>query len=276
MIDLIKKAFEEDMPNGDLTTESLGIKEVRGQARLVAKQDLVLSGQEIFEKSIKYIAPDTKIDWQFEDGNGIYKNQVVALLTGNLIEILKAERVALNFIGHLSGIATLTKKYVNCVQHTQTQILDTRKTTAGFRVLEKKAVVDGGGKNHRINLSQSILIKDNHINAVGGIEIAISRVQISSKHSDRPIEVEVQNLDEVKIAVQKNANCILLDNMDNKTMQDALELIPKEIQTEASGNMNLERVKEVAELGVTYISVGALTHSPPAADFSLKFDWRSA
>jgi nicotinate-nucleotide pyrophosphorylase (carboxylating) len=178
--------------------------------------------------------------------------------------------VALNFLGHLSGIATLTAKFVKEAAGTATKILDTRKTTPGFRELEKRAVVHGGGVNHRMNLSTAVLIKDNHITVMGGITAAVSRVR---EHTKLPVEVEVKNLDEIKEAVSLNVQRILLDNMNNELLKQATDLIPKEIETEASGNMNLQRIKSVAETGVSYISVGALTHSAPVADVSLLFDW---
>lgn len=270
MIDLIKKAFEEDLPTGDLTTRSLQLDAIHGQAKLLAKQDLVLSGCDIFSTCILYMDPEAKISWQFKDGNSVLKNQIAALVTGNLVRILQAERVALNFLCHLTGIATLTKKFVQQIRHTDTQILDTRKTTPGWRELEKKAVHDGGGTNHRMNLSDAILIKDNHIAACGGVQNAIERARKSSK---LPIEIECKTLYEVEIAIQYDIQQILLDNMDSETLKKSLKSIPKSIKTEASGNMTLDRVREIAELGVNFISVGAITHSAPYADMSLKFDW---
>lgn len=270
LLELIRAAINEDMPNGDVTTESLALKPRDGRARLKAKEDLVLSGAAAFEQSMQMLEPSVRIKWHFEEGDTILKNQNICTIEGDLIQILKAERVALNFLGHLSGIATLTNRFAKEVAGTKTKILDTRKTTPGYRDLEKKAVVHGGGFNHRMNLSDAILIKDNHITVMGGIAKAVERTR---QHSPLPIEVEARTLDEVKEAVAVKAHRILLDNMDNDMLKKALELIPEGIATEASGNMNLARVGSVAATGVDFISVGALTHSAPVADVSLIFQW---
>lgn len=268
--ELIKAAIKEDMPSGDVTTESLAVRPKMGEAILKAKNDLVLSGSVIFEQTIEFLEPNIKIKWFFEEGDFIFKGQNICQIEGDLIQLLKAERVALNFLGQLSGIATLTRQFVKAVEGTKTRILDTRKTTPLFRELEKRAVVHGGGLNHRFNLSDAILIKDNHISLMGGITAAVNRTR---QHSQLPIEVEASNLDQVKEAVSLNVNRILLDNMNNELLTQALKLIPEQIKTEASGNMSLERVGSVAKLGVDFISVGALTHSAPCADVSLLFDW---
>jgi nicotinate-nucleotide pyrophosphorylase (carboxylating) len=268
--ELIRAAIKEDMPHGDITTESLALKPRQGRARLIAKEDLVLSGSSLLEQSMQLLEPNCLIKWHFEEGDPVLKGQIICTIEGDLVQILKAERVALNFLGHLSGIATLTRRFVKKIEGTKTQILDTRKTTPGFRELEKRAVTHGGGKNHRMNLSASILIKDNHISVMGGISKAIARVR---EHSTLPIEVETRNLDEVKEALSMNAKHLLLDNMDNEMLKQALAIIPADVMTEASGNMTLERVQSVAQLGVTFISVGALTHSAPCADVSLIFAW---
>lgn len=269
-MDLIKLALREDMPNGDVTTESLAVRPRHGECILRAKSDLVLSGSSAFEQTMNFLEPHAKLNWLFADGDVVFKNQTICSIEGDLIQILKAERVALNFLGRLSGIATLTREYAKAVTGTKTQILDTRKTTPLFRELEKKAVVHGGGQNHRFNLSDALLVKDNHISLIGGIEKAVERIR---QHSNLKLEVEASNLDQVKQCVALKVDRILLDNMSNETLADALKLIPPEIKTEASGNMNLARVRSVAELGVDFISVGALTHSAPTADVSLLFDW---
>lgn len=270
LLELIRAAIKEDMPQGDVTTESLALKPRMGRARLKAKEDIVLSGAMAFEQSMQSLEPTCRIKWHFEEGDEILKNQIICTIEGDLVQILKAERVALNFLGHLSGIATHTRRFVKKIEGTKTKILDTRKTTPAFRDLEKRAVVHGGGVNHRMNLSSAILIKDNHIAVMGGIKNAIERVR---EHSSLSIEVEARTLDEVKEAVSMNVQRILLDNMDNETLKQALLLVPEDVETEASGNMNLERVRSVAELGVDFISVGALTHSAPCADVSLIFHW---
>lgn len=273
LLEMIYAAIKEDMPHGDLTTESLALSPRIGEAHLIAKMDMVLSGTAPFEESILVLEPNARVKWFFKEGDKILNKQVICQISGDLMQILKAERVALNFLGHLSGIATLTRKYVERVQHTSTQILDTRKTLPIFRELAKKAVFHGGGKNHRTHLSEAILIKDNHISVAGGLTAAVTRIR---EHCKQSIEVECSDLNQVQEAIALNVQCILLDNMSNEMMKDALKIIPSEIQTEASGNMNLERVQSVAELGVTYISVGALTHSAPTADVSLLFNWNQA
>jgi nicotinate-nucleotide pyrophosphorylase (carboxylating) len=271
--DLIKAAIKEDMPKGDVTTESLALLPRQGRAKLIAKEDLVLSGTGPFEQAMNALDPQVRVQWHFEEGQSILKKQILCTIQGDLIQVLKAERIALNFLGHLSGIATLTRRFVQQIAHTKTQILDTRKTLPGYRELEKRAVVHGGGNNHRFNLSEAILIKDNHIAIMGGIQGAVTRIR---QHSDKPIEVEARSLEEVKEAVNMEVRRILLDNMSNEMLKEALALIPEEIETEASGNMKLDRVASVAELGVDYISVGALTHSAPSADVSLMFDWENS
>lgn len=268
--ELIRAAFREDMPHGDVTTESLALKPRPGRARLKAKEDIVLSGAMAFEQSMQALEPSVRIKWHFEEGDEILKNQIICTLEGDLVQILKAERVALNFLGHLSGIATFTRRFVKQVEGTKTKILDTRKTTPAFRELEKKAVVHGQGVNHRMDLSSAILLKDNHISVMGGITAAVNRVR---EYSSLPVEVETSTLEQVQEAVSLNVQRLLLDNMNNETLREAMKLIPEGIETEASGNMNLERVRSVAELGVHYISVGALTHSAPCADVSLVFQW---
>jgi len=269
-IEIIKAALKEDMPTGDITTESLAVKPKIGEAILKAKADIVLSGSTVFEQTIQFLEPNAKLKWLFEEGDLIYKGQNICVIEGDLIQILKAERVALNFLGRLSGIATLTRQYVKAIEGTRTVILDTRKTTPLYREFEKKAVVHGGAQNHRFNLSDAVMVKDNHISLMGGITAAVERIR---RHCDLAIEVEASNLDQVKECVSLNIHRILLDNMNNETLKQALKLIPANIKTEASGNMTLERVRSVAEIGVDYISVGALTHSAPTADVSLLFDW---
>lgn len=269
--DLIKAAIKEDMPNGDVTTDSLGLTPKPGKAALKAKEDIVLSGLLPFETTVSMLEPNVKIKWHFEEGQRILKGQNICSLEGDLIQILKAERVALNFLGHLSGIATHTRRFVDAVAGTKTRILDTRKTLPGYRDLEKKAVVHGGGLNHRMNLSTAILIKDNHIAMLGGVKNAVERTR---KNTNLDIEVEADTIDDVKVAVALKVKRILLDNMNTHTLTEARALIPEDIETEASGNMTLERVPEVAKIGIDFISVGALTHSAPVADVSLRFDWQ--
>jgi nicotinate-nucleotide pyrophosphorylase (carboxylating) len=217
------------------------------------------------------LEPGAKLKWHFEEGQQVLNKQIICTLQGDLVQILKAERVALNFLMHLSGIATYTSAFVQRVESSSTRILDTRKTLPGYRDLEKRAVLHGGGSNHRMNLSSAVLIKDNHIAVMGGITQAVMRIR---DHIDgQPIEVEARTLDDVRECVSLQVQRILLDNMNNDLLAQAVALIPPEIETEASGNMNLERVASVAATGVKYISVGALTHSAPSADISLMFHW---
>ncbi len=267
---MIVEAFAEDIPRGDVTTEGLGLKERIGDAKLVAKEDLVLAGRYVFEDCVKHIVPEMQFKWQFKDSDFILKGQVVCWLKGDLLKLLKAERVSLNFLGRLSGIASLTRCFVQEVQGTKCKILDTRKTTPLWRELEKEAVRAGGGTNHRMNLSAAILIKENHIRAAGGMSQAIQAIR---KKTSEPIEVECSTLAEVQNALNERVQRILLDNMSTDDIRKAREMIPAAISVEASGNMSLQRVKEVAKTGVDFISVGALTHSAPCADYSMLFEW---
>jgi nicotinate-nucleotide pyrophosphorylase (carboxylating) len=270
--DLIKAALKEDLPSGDVTTESLALSAKPGRAKLIAKQDLVLSGCVAFEQTVLKLEPEAQLKWHFSDGQKVLNKQIICTLQGDLLQILKAERVAINFLMHLSGIATLTHEFVKRIKPCETQILDTRKTLPGYRDLEKRAVVHGGGLNHRMNLSEAIMVKDNHISVMGGITPAVEKIRM---HSALPIEVEARTLADVQECVKLKVHRILLDNMDLSMMKEAVNLIPKDIQSEASGNMNLDRVKDVAALGVNFISVGALTHSAPSADVSLMFQWNA-
>lgn len=264
--DLVDRALQEDIPTSDITTDGLGVKTRIGVARLIAKEDLVLSGSTLFDLTFKKIDAENKISWGFKDGDLCLKNQTLATIKGNQVTMLKSERVALNFLGHLSGVASLTRCFVNEVSGTKTQITDTRKTLPGMRSFQKQAVVHGGGVNHRMSLSDRVLIKENHIQIAGDIQSAIKTIKSQTKEH---LTVEVKNLDEVKAAIELKVDRILLDNMSSEEMRAAVKIIPGFIETEASGNMTLDRVKSVAQIGVNYISVGALTHSAPCADISL-------
>jgi nicotinate-nucleotide pyrophosphorylase (carboxylating) len=269
-LDFVIAAYKEDIPYFDITTDGLGIKERFGKAKIVAKEDLVLSGRDIVTECFLYYEDKAFLRWHFKDGDTIYKDQIICELKGNLIAFLKAERVALNLLGTLSGVSTETRKFVDAVKHTNSKILDTRKIIPLYRDWIKKAVHDGGGTNHRRDLSEMVLIKENHIRAIGGISKAIQKIREKEKGF---IEVEVTNLEEVKEAVSNSVDRILLDNMTNDEMKAALQIIPKGVETEASGNMHIDRVASIAELGVTYISVGAITHSAKNSDLSLLFLW---
>ena len=258
------------MPQGDLTTECLGVPPRLGTAKLISKQKLILSGYHLFEQTVLKLEPNARIRWHFTDGDAVLPGQVIASIHADLVQLLKAERSALNFLMHLSGIATLTSIFVEKTQGSKTRILDTRKTLPGYRELEKKAVKDGGGLNHRMNLSDALLIKDNHIALVGGIAEAIQRVR---RYSTLPITVEASTMADVETAIQQRAERILLDNMNFEQLQEACAKIPKEIKTEVSGNVTLEKIERLCQIGVDYISIGAITHSAPSADISLLFDW---
>ena len=273
LVEIVQTALREDLPDGDLTTDSLGLPEKLGRAQLVAKEDLVLSGQEFFSTAMAELDPKIQIQWQFQDGDMVLAGQTVATLSGNLLPILKAERVGLNFLGHFSGIATLTRCFVGHTEGTDCKILDTRKTLPLYRQWEKKAVRDGRGHNHRMNLSDAILIKENHIRLAGGLAKAVDQIR---SRTEKAIEVECSNLEEVITASNLRVQRILLDNMDDQKLQAAIDKIPATIKIEVSGNMHLERISTVAQMGVHYISVGAITHSAPCADFSLLFEWGRA
>ncbi len=269
LLQLIELAYKEDIPDGDLATDSIGVSIKSGKAKLIAKSDFILSGSEIFEACIRYMEPRAEVRWMFQDGQTVLNKQTLCVIKANLVQILKAERVALNFLGRMSGIATLTKKFVKEVVHTDTRILDTRKTTPLLRGLEKQAVKDGGGYNHRMSLSDFPMIKENHVRILGDLAQTIEKVREQNSF----VEVEAHSLEDVKICVSKNVSRILLDNFSIEDLKAALQIIPKSIETEASGNMTLDRVGQVAETGVQYISVGALTHSAPIADVSLLFEF---
>jgi nicotinate-nucleotide pyrophosphorylase (carboxylating) len=266
---LIKQALKEDIPGVDLTTDGLKLSSKKGEACLIAKQDLILSGSLLFENTFKRLDQKTKLKWYFTDGSHIKNNSEICVITGQLGSLLKAERTALNFLGHLSGIATLTGSFVSQVAGTQTKIIDTRKTIPGLRKFEKAAVVHGGGENHRMNLSEAILVKENHIRAAGGITKTVTLLR--KKWKKLPIEVEVTSEAEIIEALECRVDRLLLDNMALKEMDSAVKLINKRAIIEASGNMTLDRIKSVAKLGVNFISVGSLTHSAPCADISLLF-----
>lgn len=271
--DLIAQAYAEDIPRGDLTTDNLGLSRRLGRAKLLAKEDLVLAGRDLFQDCVHHLDPEAELQWKFKDGDLVLNQQAVCWIKGDLLKLLKAERVALNFLGRLSGIATLTRCFVQETRGTRCRILDTRKTTPLWRDLEKYAVRAGGGQNHRMNLSDAVLIKENHMRAVGDLTKTVNAIR---RNFSGPLEVECRTLDEVDAAVSLRVARILLDNMSTEQMQAACKRIPPTIEVEASGNMSVARIAEVAAVGVDFISVGALTHSAPCADLSLMFEWATA
>ncbi|MFD3158587.1 carboxylating nicotinate-nucleotide diphosphorylase [Haloimpatiens sp. FM7330] len=265
---IIKGALVEDGSYGDITTEAIIDKQNLCSVDLIAKENGIIAGLDVF-KRVFQILGDVEVNSFIKDGEEVNKGDIIGKVSGKAVNILTGERVALNLIQRMSGIATLTNKFVKQLEGTNTKILDTRKTTPNLRVLEKYAVKVGGGVNHRYNLSDGILIKDNHISAAGNIKEAILKVRKYSPFV-RKVEVEVESLDQVKEALQAEADIIMLDNMDIYTMKKAVELINNRAIIEASGNMNINSIKEVASTGVDYISVGSLTHSVKALDISLK------
>jgi nicotinate-nucleotide pyrophosphorylase (carboxylating) len=273
---LIKQALKEDLGTGDITSQFTVPEDAGGLALVLAKQDGVLAGIEVCRQVFLAVDPAIKADVQIKDGENVELGQVVLAIQGKTRSILAAERTALNFLQHLSGIATLTARYVEAVKGTRARILDTRKTTPGLRALEKYAVACGGGQNHRMGLWDMVLIKDNHIEAAGGVADAIRKV-MGADHGKMRIEVEVQNLAQLEEAVAEEPDVIMLDNMKPERMAEACRLAFShpardrgKLKLEASGNVGLENVRSIAECGVDYISVGAITHSAPALDFSLQ------
>ncbi len=271
MVDLerIREWLAEDLGRGDVTTALLVPPDLGGRGQIVAKAPGVLAGIGVAAEVFRLVDPSVRFDPRADDGDELVPGQTVAELEGPLAAILGGERLALNLLQRLSGIATLTRAYVRAVEGTGAKILDTRKTTPGLRALEKYAVRVGGGHNHRFGLFDGILIKDNHIAAVGGVAEAVRRAKAGAPHHLK-VEVEVTSLAELEAALRAGADLVLLDNMDEATIREAVRLAGGRVPLEASGNMTLKRVRRVAEAGVDYISVGALTHSAPALDLSLE------
>jgi nicotinate-nucleotide pyrophosphorylase (carboxylating) len=268
---LIEAAIEEDIGHGDVTTEATIAEDIMGRARLIAEQEIVLAGIEAFAKVYAVLDCAVHITPSHRDGDLLSAGTVIARLEGRARSLLAGERVALNFLQRLSGIATLTRRYVDAVRDYDVEIVDTRKTTPGWRVLEKYAVRVGGGKNHRHDLGDGVLIKDNHIVAAGGISAAVNMARRHSHHLLK-IEVEVETLAQVLEALQVGAEVIMLDNMSTAVMSESVKLIAGRALVEASGGIGLESVVEVARTGVDLISVGRLTHSAPSADIHIEFE----
>ena len=266
---IVRLALEEDFGRaGDITTDSTIDAVSTLQAQIISRESGRLAGIDAARYTLKLV--DSSIDFvvQKVDGDSLEPNDCVGILTGKSRSILLAERVVLNFLGHLSGIASLTEAYVSQISHTKAKILCTRKTTPGLRALEKKAVVCGGGNSHRYGLDDAILIKDNHIAACGSVTEALNRAKSNVGHLQK-IEVEVDTLDQLKEALQVKPDVIMLDNMDIKTLKNAVELINGRCISEASGGVDIQSVSKIAETGVDYISVGALTHSAKNLDLGL-------
>src|SRR5207237_4819232 len=274
-LDLIKRALEEDGAEYDITTLSTVPEERQAQASIIARQEGVVAGLAVAAETFRLLDGRVSVELLVDDGAAVQPGQVLSRLHGPARSILSAERVALNFLGHLSGIATVTAHCVQAVAGTRVRILDTRKTTPGLRSLEKDAVLLGGGHNHRYGLSDGVLIKDNHIKAAGGIVQAVTAARRTAQHLLK-IEIECETLSEVRLALSARADVVLLDNMDVETMRSAVELVRHEapgVLIEASGNIgtNPASLAAVAASGVDFISLGALTHSAPNFDVSLEF-----
>lgn len=266
--DIIKNALKEDIPNIDITTSALVTEDSNCTVELISKEDGILAGSSVFKRVFTLLG-DVTVSFNKTDGDKIQKNEVIASIKGNTRNVLMGERVALNLLQIMCGIASLTNIYADKLKGTSAKLVDTRKTTPNLKILEKYAVTIGGGANHRYNLSDGILIKDNHIDAAGGIRNAINKVRESTSFV-RKIEVETENLDMVKEALDCNADIIMLDNMSLDEMKTAVDLINKKALVEASGNISLDNIRDVALTGVDLISVGALTHSYKSFDISMK------
>ena len=266
---LILEALKEDISSEDVTTNSVMKEAVAGEVDLICKQDGIIAGLEVFERVFTLLDPDTKAELYCKDGEEVKNGQLMGKVKGDIRVLLSGERVALNYLQRMSGIATYTNSVAKLLEGSKIKLLDTRKTTPNMRIFEKYAVRAGGGYNHRYNLSDGVLLKDNHIGAAGSVTKAVQMAKEYAPFVSK-IEVEVENLDMVKEAVEAGADIIMLDNMSPEDMKKAVELIDGRAQTECSGNVTKENIARLTEIGVDYISSGALTHSAPILDISLK------
>ena len=265
----IKMALEEDINSEDVSTNAVMPEYKKGEVQLICKEDGIIAGLMVFERVFTLLDSDTQVTCHVKDGDEVKKGEVLAVVTGDIRVLLSGERTALNYLQRMSGIATYTRSVARLLEGTKTTLLDTRKTTPGMRVFEKYAVRVGGGANHRYNLSDGVLLKDNHIDAAGGVKQAVQAARAYAPFV-RKIEVETENLDMVREAVEAGADIIMLDNMTPKQMAEAIQLINGRAETECSGNVTKENINTITQLGVDYISSGALTHSAPILDISMK------
>ena len=265
----IRLALEEDINSEDVTTNSVMPEYKKGEVQLICKEDGIIAGLPIFERVFLLLDPRTKVTFDVKDGDRVEKGRHLATVTGDIRVLLSGERTALNYLQRMSGIATYTNTVVKLLEGTRTKLLDTRKTTPCMRIFEKYAVRVGGGNNHRYNLSDGILLKDNHIDAAGGVKEAIAAAKAYAPFVRR-IEVETENLSMVREAVEAGADIIMLDNLTPGQMAEAVKLIDGRAETECSGNITRENIRAITETGVDYVSSGALTHSAPILDISLK------
>ncbi len=266
---LIMQALEEDITSEDITTNAVMREKQMGEVQLLCKQDGVLAGLWVFERVFQLLDPETEAQFYVKDGDQVKAGQLAGIVKGDIRVLLSGERTALNFLQRMSGIATYTHQIAELLKGSRTRLLDTRKTTPNMRIFEKYAVKTGGGYNHRYNLSEGILLKDNHIAAAGSVKKAVEMAREYAPFV-RKIEVETENLDMVREALEAGADIIMLDNMTPEMMKEAVDLIQGRAQTECSGNVTRENIDKVLSLGVDYISCGALTHSAPILDLSLK------
>ena len=267
--ELILQALREDITSEDITTNSVMPHYQAGEVDLICKQDGVIAGLEVFKRVFELLDSATEVTFYCKDGDTVKKGEKIGLVRGDIRVLLSGERTALNYLQRMSGIATYTREIADLLKGTKTKLLDTRKTTPNMRIFEKYSVKVGGGYNHRYNLSDGILLKDNHIGAAGGVKEA---VRMAKEYAPfvRKIEIEVENLDMLKEALEAGADIIMLDNMNVEDMKTAVELCRGKAETECSGNVTRENVARLVDIGVDYISSGALTHSSPILDLSLK------
>ncbi|MDD6795670.1 MAG: carboxylating nicotinate-nucleotide diphosphorylase [Clostridiaceae bacterium] len=266
--DLIQRALQEDMPFGDITTNATIKEDSKSKASIIVKEDGIVAGIPVFERVYKILG-DVEVSFDVKDGDRVSKGTVIGSVIGNTRNILFGERIALNLMQRMSGIATTTSKYVEKLQGCKAKVVDTRKTTPLYRHLDKYSVLCGGGANHRLSLSDSVLIKDNHISAAGGIKEAVKLAKENSSFTTK-IEVETETKEQVLEAIEAKADIIMLDNMSPKVAKEMIELIGDRAITECSGNINIDTIREYGQTGVDYISCGALTHSFKVLDISLK------
>ena len=266
---LIRMALQEDITSEDVSTNAVMPTATKGTVDLIAKEDGVVAGLEIYARVFTILDEKTEIDLHCKYGDEVKKGELMATVTGDIRVLLSGERVALNYLQRMSGIATYTRQVVKLLEGSNVTLLDTRKTTPNCRVFEKYAVRVGGGHNHRYNLSDGVLLKDNHIGAAGSVAKAVKMAKAYAPFV-RKIEIEVETLDQVKEAVEAGADIIMLDNMTPEVMKQAVELIDGRAQTECSGNITKENIQKIREIGVDFVSSGALTHSAPILDISMK------
>lgn len=267
--DIIRFALREDMNAGDLSTESVCPERREAEVQLIAKAEGVIAGLDVFERAFTLLDPRTSFDARVADGDAVEPGQLLGIVRGDARVLLSGERVALNFLQRMSGIATYTRRMAAALKGTKTRLVDTRKTTPCLRIFEKAAVEAGGGANHRYNLSQAVMLKDNHIDAAGGIAAAVAGARAHAPFVCT-VEVECEDLDMVREALEAGADIIMLDNMTHEQMAEAVALIGGRAKVEASGNVDAGNIRALADLGVDFISSGALTHSAPILDLSLK------